>query len=130
MEDTMKALKAMRIKIKIGDLWLSPDLHVLLTKEDNVFVARCLDFTVSSHGEDEKDALKSLAEAIKEYILTSIENDNIENLYDPAHNKYWRTFNELEAKQICKNFKRSLSKSILMESPEEIEKQTADLTHV
>ncbi|MFV1951652.1 MAG: hypothetical protein ACC630_06825 [Nitrospinota bacterium] len=126
----MKALKAMRIKIKIGDLWLSPDLHVLLTKEDNVFVARCLDFTVSSHGEDEKDALKSLAEAIKEYILTSIENDNIENLYDPAHNKYWRTFNELEAKQICKNFKRSLSKSILMESPEEIEKQTADLTHV
>ena len=130
MEDTMKALKAMRIKIKIGDLWVSPDLHVLLTKEDNVFVARCLDFTVSSHGEDEKDALKSLAEAIKEYIMTSIENSNIENLYDPAHNKYWRMFNELEAKQLCKNFKKSLSKSILMESPEEIEKQTADLTHV
>lgn len=125
----MKALKAMRIKIKIGDLWVSPDLHVLLTKEDDVFITRCLDFTVSSHGEDEKDALKSLAEAIQEYILTSIENSNTENLYDPAHNKYWRMFNELEAKQLCKNFKRSLSKSILMESPEEIEKQTADLTY-
>ncbi len=125
----MKALKAMRIKIKIGDLWVSPGLHVLLTREDDVFVVRCLDFTVSSHGKDEKDALKSLAEAIKEYILTSIENSNIENLYDPAHNKYWRVFNELEAKQLYRNFKRSLSKSILMESPEEIEKQTVNLTH-
>ena len=125
----MKALKAMRIKIKIGDLWVSPDLHVLLTWEDDVFVVRCLDFTVSSHGKDEKDALKSLAEAIKEYILTSLENSNIENLYDAAHKKYWRVFNELEAKQLSKNFKRSLSKSILMESPEEIEKQTLNLTH-
>ena len=125
----MKAMKAMRIKIKIGDLWVSPDLHVLLTREDGVFVVRCLDFTVSSHGKDEKDALKSLAEAIKEYILTSIENSNIENLYDPAHNKYWRVFNELEAKQLYRNFKRSLAKSILMESPEEIEKQTVNLTH-
>ena len=125
----MKALKAMRTKIKIGDLWVSPELHVLLTKEDDVFVARCLDFTVSSHGEDEEDALKSLAEAIQEYILTSIENSGTENLYDPAHNKYWRMFNELEAKQLCKNFKRSLSKLILMESPEKIGKQTADLTY-
>ncbi len=96
----MKALKAMRTKIKIGDLWVSPKLHVLLTKEDDVFVARCLDFTVSSHGEDEEDAIKSLAEAIQEYILTSIENSGTENLYDPAHNKYWRMFNELEAKQL------------------------------
>jgi len=47
----MKTLKAMRIKIKIGDLWVSPNLHVLLTKEDDVIVVRCLDFTVSSHGQ-------------------------------------------------------------------------------
>jgi len=129
MENTMKALKAMRIKIKIGDMWKSPDLHVLLTCEDDMFVIRCLDFTVSSHGKDEKDALKSLAEAIKEYILTSIENSNIENLYDPAHNKYWRAFNELESKQLSKNLKRSLSRSRLMEFPEEIEKQTVNLQH-
>ena len=50
----MKSIKAERIKIKIGGLWESPSLHVLLTKEDGVIVARCLDFTVSSHGEDQK----------------------------------------------------------------------------
>jgi len=125
----MKALKAMRINIKIGDMWKSPDLHVLLTWEDDVYVIRCLDFTVSSHGEDEKDALNSLAETIKEYILTAIENSNIENLYDPAHNKYWRVFNELEAKKSSKNLKSSLSKSRLMEFPEEIKKQTVNLVY-
>ncbi len=123
----MKSLKALRIKIKIGELWVSPDLHVLLTIEDNLFVARCLDFTVSSHGADEKDALKNLAEAIKEYILTAIENDNINNLYEPAHNKYWRMFNEKETKQLHKNFKRSLS--VLTESPKKLEKLIAEVTY-
>ena len=125
----MKILKAMRIKIKIGELWVSPNLHVLLTREDDVIVVRCLDFTVSSHGQDEKDALKSLAESIKEYILTAIENSNIENLYNPAHNKYWRMFNEQDTKQLHKNFKRSLSKSILMKSPKKFEKLTAEVTY-
>jgi hypothetical protein len=70
----MKGLKAERIKVKIGRLWESPLLHVLITQEDEVVVARCLDFTVSSHGENEDDALHSLAEAIKEYVLTAVEN--------------------------------------------------------
>ena len=125
----MKALKAMRIKIKIGDLWVSPYLHVLLTKEDDVIVARCLDFTVSSHGGDEKDALQSLAEAIKEYILTSLEDASLEKLHDPAHNKYWSMFNELEAKQLHKNVKKSLSKTILMESYKKLGKQKAEITY-
>ena len=125
----MKAIKALRIKIKIGELWISPELHVLLTSEGDVFVARCLDFTVSSHGQDEKDALKSLAAVMKEYILTAIENSTIKNIFDPAHNKYWRMFNELEVEEFRKDFKKSLSESLLMKCPEDIEKQTADLTY-
>ncbi len=129
MEGTMKTLKALRIKIKIGETWVSPDLHVLLTKEDDVFVTRCLDFTVSSHGQNEQDALKSLAESIKEYILTAIESSNIKSIYDPAHNKYWRMFNEQETKQLHKSFKKSLSKSILMASPKKLEQLTAEVTY-
>ena len=88
----MKGLRAQRIHVKIGTLWESPLLHILLTQEDQVIVARCLDFRVSSHGEDEQDALQALAEVIKEYILTAIENDAIETIIDPAHGKYWRMF--------------------------------------
>ena len=78
----------------VNKLWESPPLHILLTREDDVIVARCLDLTVSSHGNDESDALNSLTEAVKEAILSAIENNVIEEIYDPAHSKYWRMFNE------------------------------------
>ncbi|MBC8199301.1 MAG: hypothetical protein ISS67_05690 [Desulfobacterales bacterium] len=81
----MKGMKAKRIRFKIGSLWESPALHILLTKENDVIVARCLDFTVSSHGKDEKAALKALADSIKEYVLTAVENDAINTIFDPAH---------------------------------------------
>ena len=94
----MKRMKALRIKITVGKLWESPILHILLTTGDDVIVARCLDFTVSSHCKDEKDALISLADSVKEYILTAVENNVIDTIFDPAHGKYWRVYNELEAK--------------------------------
>ena len=108
----MKAIKAVRAKFKVNDLWESPALHILLTREDNVIVARCLDLTVSSHGNDESDAINSLTEAVKEVILSAIENDVIGDIYDPAHSKYWRMFNEAEAKQIKLQLKKTLKKSV------------------
>ncbi|MBW2301817.1 MAG: hypothetical protein JRF46_16270 [Deltaproteobacteria bacterium] len=125
----MKSIKAERIRIKIGDLWESPLLHILLTKEDDVVVARCLDFTVSSHGDDEKDALKSLADSIKEYVLTAVENDAIDTIFDPAHGKYWRMYNELEAKQSMSSLKRSLKKSFKTVSYQNIQQSTAELNY-
>jgi hypothetical protein len=50
---------------------------------------------VSSHGFNEKQALESLADSIKEYILTAVENDAIDKIYDPAHSKYWRIYNDI-----------------------------------
>ena len=126
----MKGIKAYRIKIKVGNLWESPILHILLTKEDNVVVARCLDFTVSSHGEDRKEALKSLAGSIKEYILTAVENNSTDTIIDPAHSKYWRMYNELEAKQSSNNLERSLKQSFKSMSNENIQKSTAEISYV
>ena len=125
----MKGIKAERIRIKIGDLWESPLLHILLSKEDDVLVARCLDFTVSSHGNNEKDALKSLADFIKEYVLTAVENDAIDTIFDPAHSKYWRMYNELEAKQSMSSLKRSLKKSFKTVSYQNIQQSTAKLNY-
>ncbi len=108
----MKAIKALRAKFKVNNLWESPPLHILITLEDRVIVARCLDFTVASHGNDEKEAMNAITEAAKEYILSALENDIINAIYDPAHGKYWRMFNELEAKQINIQLKRTLKKSV------------------
>lgn len=109
---TMKGLSAKRIQVSLGDIWKSPNLHVLLTQEEEIVVARCLDFTVSSHGENEKEAIQSLGEAIKEYLLTAIEENAMDVVYDPAQNKYWRMFNEIEAKSAMGSLQRSINKSL------------------
>jgi len=108
----MKGVKAERITIRIGQSWESPRLHVLLTQEDDVVVARCLDFTVSSHGEHEQEALDSLAEAIKEYVLTAVENNAVDTILDPAPGKYWRMFNELEVRQSLSELNQSLQSTM------------------
>ena len=125
----MKGIRAHRIKIKVGKLWKSPILHILLTKEDDVIVSRCLDFTVSSHGKDEKEALNSLADSIKEYVLTAVENNAIDTVFDPAHSKYWRLFNELEAKHSSSKLKRTLKQSLQSASNESIRKSTAEINY-
>jgi len=107
----MRTLGAKRVKVKIGPYWETPNLHILLTKEDDAVVARCLDFTVSSHGDDEEQAIKALAEAIGEYILSAIENDSIGQINDPAYGKYWRMFNEAVARDTGKQLAKSLQKS-------------------
>ena len=108
----MKALKAKRATIKLSDSWQSPPLHILLTSEEEVVVARCLDFTISSHGNNEKEAMSFLADALKEYIMTAVENEAISTIHDPAHSRYWRIFNEIEAKETNVKLKRTLRKSI------------------
>jgi len=125
----MKGMRAYRIKIKVGNLWESPILHVLLTKEDDIIVSRCLNFTVSSHGKDEKNALESLADSIKEYVLTAVENNSIETISDPAHSKYWRMYNELEMKQSSNKLKRTLKQSFQSVSNENIQKSTAEISY-
>ena len=107
----MKTLGAKSVKVKIGPHWETPYLHILLTREDDFVVARCLDFTVSSHGEDEDEAIESLADAIKEYIISAVENDTIEAINDPAHGKYWRMFNEKITRNTAKKLTKSLQKS-------------------
>ncbi|HHE40831.1 MAG TPA: hypothetical protein ENL10_04945 [Candidatus Cloacimonetes bacterium] len=98
-------------------------------KEGDVIVARCLDFTVSSHGDDEKDALKSLAEAVKEYIISAVENDAIDTIFDPAHDRYWRIYNESEAKQAISSLKNFIRKSFKTVSNEKIFQSIADIKY-
>jgi len=61
----VKGIKAVRVKFNIGNLWESAALHILFTKEDDFVVARCLDFMISSHGKDEEEALRALADSLK-----------------------------------------------------------------
>ena len=105
----MKALKAIHASVKLGGEWESPPLHILLTFEDDVYVARCLDFLVSSHGTNETEALESLTLAIRGYIISAAENDALDTLADPARDKYWRLFSTLDSTQISHNIQKSFA---------------------
>ena len=128
-EATMKGIKAKRVRFKIGGLWESPALHILFTKENDIIVARCLDFTVSSHGKDEHAALNALADSIKEYVLSAVENDAIDTIFDPAHGKYWRMYNELETKQSSRSLKISIVKSLASASNDNLRQSTVEINY-
>ena len=89
----MKPIKALR-----GNIENIPHLHlhILLTSEDGVVVARCLDFSVSSHGENEKEALVSLSSSIKDYIEYALKHDSASEIIDPAADEYWDVYKKLE----------------------------------
>ncbi len=56
------------------------NLHILLTEEDGVIVARCLDFSVSSHGKNEEDALASLSGSIADYVVYAVGREHLMKL--------------------------------------------------
>ncbi len=102
----MKAIKAQRCYIS-EDL---PPLHILFTEEDDVIVGRCLDFSISSHGTTIDEAKEALNNSILDYIGHAVENDAIDNLFDPDLREYWELYTEpeveLQRSQFTSNLKR------------------------
>ena len=89
----MEPLKALKGHIKNLTYF---ELHILLTKEDGVIVARCLDFSVSSHGNDEKEALASLTDSVKDYLNYAIEQHAFNDIMDPDEDRFWEIYRKLE----------------------------------
>jgi len=89
----MKSLKAL-----IGSIKSIPDLHlhILLTEEDDVIVARCLDFSVSSHGESEEDALAALSDSIKDYLDYALNRGALNETIDQEEDILWEIYRKIE----------------------------------
>jgi len=99
----MKPLKALKGYIKN---FTKLELHILLTQEDDVIVARCLDFSVSSHGDNEKDALDSLSECLKDYLNYAIEKEAFDDIIDPEEEEFWLIYRKLELQNEFMTFKK------------------------
>ncbi|HHT9145695.1 MAG TPA: hypothetical protein ACFYD4_08470 [Candidatus Wunengus sp. YC61] len=83
-------------------------LHILLTKEDDVIVARCLDFSVSSHGNDEADALNSLSDSIRGYLDYAVEHGALDEIIDPEEDRFWEAFRKSELQDELLNIKENI----------------------
>lgn len=67
-------------------------LHILLTAEDDVVVARCLDFSVSSRGESKEDALAALSDSIKDYFDYALKRGALNEIIDPEEDMLWEIY--------------------------------------
>ncbi len=86
------------IKALVGSIKNIPDLHlhILLTEEDDVIVARCLDFSVSSHGGNEDDALVALSDSIKDYLDYALKRGALNEIVDPEDDVLWEIYRKIE----------------------------------
>ncbi|MBL7073616.1 hypothetical protein ISS37_00040 [candidate division KSB1 bacterium] len=100
----MKPIKSMKCYV-FKDV--SP-LHILFTEEDGVIVVRCLDFSISSHGNTIQEAIESMNIALIDYIRHGIENGDIDALFDPDLKEYWDLYMELEIEEERKSFREHL----------------------
>ena len=87
----MKPLRAVRC-YAVKEL---PPLHILFSEEDGVIVARCLDFSISSHGETFNEARESINSALMDYMEYGIEHGAGDSLFDPDLQEYWDAYREL-----------------------------------
>jgi len=64
-------------------------LDVVVYKEDDLFVAHCLQLDLVTTAKTIEQACCDIEDVIKTHITYAIENDNLENLLKPAPPEIW-----------------------------------------
>lgn len=94
--DRPKGLKAIRCRLRLDHTWESPPLHILVTAEEGLTVASCLDFTVATHGDTIDEALEDLKAMLAEHVRDYIDRGIPEKLIRPDAEEYRKLFYKLE----------------------------------
>ena len=66
--------------------------NVIIKKEDNLFIAHCLELDIVATGKIQKDVEKDMGELIVAQVDYAFSNDNLEHLYKPAPKEVWEDF--------------------------------------
>lgn len=67
-------------------------LRIVFYREDDAWIAHCLEFNLLGDGTTREEAFAALREAVEIQFTESIKHDNLMNLFDPADAKYLRMF--------------------------------------
>ena len=66
--------------------------NILIKKENELFIAHCLELDIVSAERSKEKAEKELVDLICAQLDYAFSNDNLENLYHPAPQKVWEEF--------------------------------------
>ncbi len=59
-------------------------LHIVFYKEDDAWIAHCLEFDLAGDGKTKEDAVSSLNESIAIQVDETLRSGNLDNLFFPA----------------------------------------------
>jgi len=78
--------------IKRSSKGLAMTFNVLIKKEDDIYMAHCLELDIVATGDTEDQVRKDIASLISTQVDYAFSNDNLENLYHPAPAEVWQEF--------------------------------------
>ena len=76
----------------------SMKFSILLKKENELFVAHCLELDIVASGKDVDQVRTDIIDLVKAQVSYAFSNDNLDYLYHPAPPEVWKKFYD------CKEF--------------------------
>ena len=84
--------------MKIRDI-TSMAFNILIKKEDEMWMAHCLELDIVSVAETKEAVVAELKDLIIAQIEYAFQNDNLDNLYKAAPASVWKEFYSCEAQE-------------------------------
>ncbi len=81
-------------------------LHVLVYREDDFWLAHCLEFDAVAQGGTPEQARAGLIDAIETLVSDAIEHGDEAGLYSPAPAELWRRFGQAKASEVRFNMRQ------------------------
>lgn len=94
-------------------------LTCLEYKDEDFFIAHCLEFDLVAQGENREEARSNLADLIKNHLQFAIEKDvEDKSLFHPAPQKYWDILRQMRTRVARQEFlkRRTLSAQSILNS--------------
>ena len=88
------------------------ELRVITYREDEVWLAHCLELDIVAEGKSAKKAVNDLVDLCLLQIKTAIEENDLESIIRPAPAEFWKLFFSAKKKKRIKPAERNLVKEI------------------
>jgi len=75
-------------------------LNILVTSEDEQFLAHCLELDIAEGGQTPEEAVDNLIQTCVAHIRYAIEDDDLEHLFKPAPPEFWAKFYAARPEQV------------------------------
>ncbi len=80
-------------------VYMDFELHCIQYKDNNWYIAHCLELDLAAQGRSPQGARNTLADMIRDQVQFAVENDMMDSLFRPAPEKYWRQYHKITAQK-------------------------------